>query len=57
MADDPVAKAVELQGKNALANIPDGLKALPQDEVPLRAVDNVGLPALRALLSEAAPIY
>lgn len=57
VADDPVAKAVELQGKNALANIPDALKALPQDEVPLRAVDNVGLPALRALLSEAAPIY
>lgn len=57
VADDPVAKAVELQGKNALAKIPDALKALPQDEVPLRAVDNVGLPALRALLSEAAPIY
>ena len=57
VADDPVAKAVELQGRNALANIPDALKALPQDEVPLRAVDNVGLPALRALLSEAAPTY
>ena len=57
VADDPVARAVELQGKNALANIPDALKALPQDEVPLRAVDNVGLSALRALLAEAAPIY
>jgi arsenite-transporting ATPase len=57
VTDDPVAKAVELQGKNALENIPDALKELPQDEVPLRAVDNVGLPALRALLSEAAPIY
>ena len=55
--DDPVARAVELQGRNALANIPDALKELPQDEVPLKAVDNVGLPALRALLSEAAPIY
>lgn len=57
LADDPVAKAVELQGTNALANIPEELKALPHNEVPLRAVDNVGLPALRALLSEAATIY
>ena len=57
VADDPVAKAFELQGINALANIPAALKLLPQDEVPLRAVDNVGLPALRALLSETAFIY
>jgi arsenite-transporting ATPase len=57
VTDDPVAKAVELQGKNALENIPDALKELPQDEILLRAVDNVGLPALRALLSESAPIY
>jgi arsenite-transporting ATPase len=57
VADDPVARAVELQGRNALTNIPDELKELPKDEVPLRAVDNVGLPALRALLSEATPIY
>ncbi len=51
-SDDPVAKAVEKQGQSALANIPAELKALPQDEVPLRAVDNIGLPALRALLSD-----
>jgi arsenite-transporting ATPase len=57
VADDPVARAVELQGKNALANIPAELKLLPQDEVPLRAVDNVGLSALRALLSEGALIF
>lgn len=57
LSDDLVAREVESQGKNALENIPDALKELPQDEVPLRAVDNVGLPALRALLSEAAPIY
>lgn len=57
VSDDPVAKAVELQGRNALANIPDALKELPQDEVPLRAEDNVGLSALRALLSESAPVY
>lgn len=53
VSDDPVARAVELQGINALASIPDALKLLPQDEVPLRAVDNVGLPALRALLSDS----
>ncbi len=27
------------------------LRALPQDQVPLRAFDTVGLPALRALLA------
>jgi arsenite-transporting ATPase len=52
VSDDPVARAFELQGINALAHIPDALKALPKDEVPLRASDIVGLAALRALLSE-----
>ena len=51
VSDDPVARAIELLGNNALASIPDALKLLPRDEVPLRAVDSVGLPALRALLS------
>lgn len=55
VSDDPVARAVEVQGANALASIPVALKLLPQDEVPLRAVDNVGLPALRALLSDEPP--
>ena len=57
VADDPVANAFEQQGRNALATIPESLKTLPSDEVPLRAVDNVGLAALRALLAEIAPIY
>lgn len=56
VSDDPVASAVEIQGRDALDNIPVELKLLPQDEVPLRAVDNVGLPALRALLSETHAI-
>src|SRR5690606_23881619 len=34
--------------------MPASLKSLPQDQVPLRAFDTVGLPALRALLSPAA---
>ena len=54
VADDPIARAFEMQGTNALANMPSALKLLPKDEVPLRAVDSIGLPALRALLSEAA---
>jgi arsenite-transporting ATPase len=53
VSDDPVARAVELQGIHALESTPEALKLLPQDEVPLRAVDNVGLPALRALLSDS----
>jgi arsenite-transporting ATPase len=45
LSDDPVARAVERQGLNALANIPEKLKVLPQDIVPLRAV--VNRPAFR----------
>ena len=51
--DDVVAQAIDKQGQRALAQMPEVLRALPQDEVPLRAMDNVGLPALRALLSDA----
>jgi len=44
-------------GQEALANMPPSLRGLPQDGVPLRAFDMVGLPALRALLGVgAAPI-
>lgn len=57
VADDPIARAFEMQGTSALAHMPTALKLLPKDEVPLRAVDNVGLPALRALLSETAVNY
>jgi arsenite-transporting ATPase len=56
MPGDAVAQAVQAQGQDALARMPEPLKALPQDQVPLRAVDNVGLPALRALLSHAPPM-
>jgi arsenite-transporting ATPase len=51
--DDAVAQAIEHQGQQALAQMPDALRGLPQDEVPLRALDNVGLSALRVLLSDA----
>ena len=53
--DDPVACAIEAQGRNAMAQMPEALMLLPTNQVPLRAIDTVGLPALRALLSETAP--
>lgn len=50
---DAVAAAIEALGRQALRDMPDSLRALAQDVVPLRAFDTVGLPALRALLSAA----
>ena len=51
---DAVAVAIESLGQQALKEMPPSLRELPQDRVPLRAFDTVGLPALRALLSTAA---
>jgi arsenite-transporting ATPase len=53
-AQDAVANAIEALGRQALNEMPDALACLPRDEVPLRAFDTVGLPALRALLGGAA---
>lgn len=54
---DLVACAIEDLGRLALDEMPASLRALPQDQVPLRAFDTVGLPALRALLVDReAPI-
>jgi arsenite-transporting ATPase len=53
-AGDEVARALQALGDQALAAMPAGLSALPQDRVPLRPFDMVGLPALRALLSPEA---
>ena len=53
---DAVATAIEALGQQALAEMPRSLCTLPQDRVPLRAFDTVGLPALRALLgADATP--
>ena len=49
LAEDPVAAALERQGRDALAAMPAALASLPRDEIPLRPFDMVGLPALRAL--------
>jgi arsenite-transporting ATPase len=48
---DATACAIEALGQAALAEMPASLLALPQDRVPLRPFDTVGLPALRALLT------
>ncbi|MBH1964793.1 MAG: arsenical pump-driving ATPase [Comamonadaceae bacterium] len=48
---DPIACSIEDLGQQALDAMPPSLRALPQDRVPLRAFDTVGLPALRALLT------
>jgi len=47
---DAVACAIEELGQQALEAMPATLRELPQDRVPLRPFDTVGLPALRALL-------
>jgi len=57
---DAVAVALEQRGRAAIARMPDALRSLPTDRVPLRPFHVVGLPALRALLGGpgeiAAPV-
>jgi arsenite-transporting ATPase len=52
---DTIALALERAGLAALEAMPAELKVLPNMQVPLRACDMVGLPALRALLGGNAP--
>ncbi len=52
--EDAVARSIEELGQLALEGMPASLRALPQDQVPLRPFDTVGLPALRALLKPGA---
>jgi len=51
---DAVAVAMESLGRQAIDDMPQNLRALGQDQVPLRSFDTVGLPALRALLDPGA---
>jgi arsenite-transporting ATPase len=46
---DPIAKALELRGRDALEAIPAGLKRLPRTDVPLVPRALIGLEALRRL--------
>lgn len=48
--NDAVACAIESVGQHALNQMPEALRVLPLDQVPLRVFDTVGLTALRALL-------
>ncbi|MBU2483694.1 MAG: arsenical pump-driving ATPase [Alphaproteobacteria bacterium] len=48
---DAVASAIAREQEETLAAMPDALTELPRAEFPLLAVDMVGLPALRALMS------
>lgn len=53
---DRVAASMESLGRAALAELPDGLKRLPQDRIPLRRFDMVGLAHLREVLqSDESP--
>ena len=54
--NDPTANAIEALGVDAMTHMPEALARLPRDEIPLRAFDTVGLPALRALLDESPPV-
>ena len=52
---DPLAKAIYGREQAALAAIPEALRTLPCDDVPLKPFNLVGLDALRQLLVETAP--
>lgn len=49
-ASDTVAVSIENLGLQAIDQMPEKLRLLPTDIIPLRAFDTVGLTALRALL-------
>ena len=49
---DPVARAIRERERKAMANIPAAIATLPREIVPLQPCNLVGLPALRAMLTE-----
>ncbi len=53
---DAVAEGLARDHAAVIASLPANLAALPRSEVPLRSFDMVGLPALRALFRDEAPI-
>jgi arsenite/tail-anchored protein-transporting ATPase len=53
--EDAVALALEARGKKALIEMPQGLRALPKDEVALVSNPLIGVEALRQLSSGHAP--
>ena len=55
-ADDALAHAIVRREAQALDHLPAVLAALPQDRLPLKPFNLVGLAALEALLSDAAQL-
>ena len=51
-ASDPLARALEERGREALGALPPHLRTLPLETVSLRPLNVVGIAALRALLSD-----
>jgi len=51
-AADPIAVALERQGREALATMPASLRTLPDEQIPLLAHDLIGVPVLRALVAD-----
>ena len=56
-AHDPLAAAIGRRELAALSAMPEALRALPTDQIPLKAFDLVGLSALRQLLTSATPVF
>jgi arsenite-transporting ATPase len=52
---DPLAKAIYQREQEALAAIPEELRDLPRDDLPLKPFNLVGVAALRQLLGESVP--
>ncbi|ARJ67570.1 arsenical pump-driving ATPase [Magnetospirillum sp. ME-1] len=52
-SDDPVARAMERRGADAMAAMPAGLAALSRQSIPFLACGTVGLAALRLMLGRA----
>ena len=51
-ATDAVSRAIQAREQDAIADLPAAVAGLPRDVVPLKAVNAVGVDALRALLGE-----
>ena len=49
--NDEVAVAMETRGQRALSDLPQGLRALPRTDLPLRPYGLIGTAALKALLN------
>jgi arsenite/tail-anchored protein-transporting ATPase len=54
-AHDALAAAIHAREQAAMAALPEGLRALPRDQVGLKAFNLVGLDALRSMLDDDTP--